>query len=81
MLCIKEHYQGNEKKINTTGKNVYKSYIWGGSSIQNIQRPLTVWQQKDKQSNFLNGQRAWTDTFPKMIYKWLTKNILGRDEN
>ena len=37
-----------------------------------MSRTFTTHQQKDKETNFLNGQRACIDPSPDEIYKWFT---------
>ena len=66
------HYPESRKTAHRTEENICTLYIWWESVIQTMSRTFTTHQQKDKETNFLNGQRACIDPSPDEIYKWFT---------
>ena len=59
----KKHYPQSKKATHRMGENIWKSYIWKGTNMQNIERTLkiqpkqTIWSRK--------GQRTWSGISPK----------------
>lgn len=46
------------------GESIYKSCMWGGIDIQNVQTTPTTQPQVKKATQLKNGQRTWTDFSP-----------------